>query len=185
MTEKSYAMDEGRENVDRVVFIAGEDIEKAYQEFRHRELLFMGDNGRICCIDSFEMENKNENREKESCQHDYKPGIVAQHIRTSYGGLQRLEGFCARIFRNEFCKQNHLPNRLLCVPVRERVNTNISSSMRYTNNQSGRIWHSRCPTQFPDKAWSLFFSGKMSPMARVVITDSKSSIFSPCLVASL
>ena len=43
----------------------------------------------------------------------------------------------------------YFPNKSLCVPVRASVSTRTSSSMRYTRSQSGRIWHSLCPTQSP------------------------------------
>ncbi len=46
----------------------------------------------------------------------------------------------------------YFPNKSLCVPVRASVSTRTSSSMRYTRSQSGRIWHSLCPTQSPVSA---------------------------------
>ena len=81
--EDSFGLDEGWKDVDMTTFISYEDIEKAYGEYRHRELLFMGDNGRLCCIDSFGMES--ENRDGEPCSHNYVPGILAQHVVNAYG----------------------------------------------------------------------------------------------------
>ena len=38
---------------------------------------------------------------------------------------------------------NYFPNNSECVPVRTSVNTRTSFLIRYTNSQSGSIWHSR------------------------------------------
>jgi O-methyltransferase involved in polyketide biosynthesis len=50
-------------------------------------------------------------------------------------------------------------NRSLWEPVRDRTRTKSSFRMRYTSNQSGWTWHSRCPTHFPVSSWSRNFGG--------------------------
>ena len=58
-----------------------------------------------------------------------------------------------------------------------------SAVFLYTSNQSGEIWHSLCPFQLPDKAWSRYFSGKGSSLANLTITSFNKLIFLPCLYA--
>ena len=64
---------------------------------------------------------------------------------------------------------NYILNKSLCVPVRDKVRTRISFSIRYTRSQSGWMWHSLCPIQSPDKGWSLCLAPKGSPFASFVM----------------
>ena len=79
----------------------------------------------------------------------------------------------------------YILNKSLCVPVRDKVRTRISFSIRYTRSQSGWMWHSLCPIQSPDKGWSLCLAPKGSPFASFVMMSFSKVIFIPRRLASL